>query len=187
MTDTLHKNPESCTVCNTPETDAVLIQYNHHLPNWLASEIMAAVARRLERERNEARFDLSFRRDLYKLQESQLDELRKQLAEATNSCNIWQRSHKILVECRDDWKRLAVEQEQDIKEWKLEVERWRTLGQVYQDNEDDDSFYSEEFLLRHECEKLRDALEGLVLDSALFCDNMKSHKQAKEALEEWKH
>jgi hypothetical protein len=37
---------------DTPETDSVLNQLEHHLPNWLASEIMAAVARRLERERN---------------------------------------------------------------------------------------------------------------------------------------
>jgi hypothetical protein len=54
MTDTPHKNPESCTESDTPETDAVLKQFEHHLPNWLASEIMAAVARRLERERDEA-------------------------------------------------------------------------------------------------------------------------------------
>ena len=35
---------------DTPETDAVLRQFEHHL---LASEIMAEVARRLERERDE--------------------------------------------------------------------------------------------------------------------------------------
>lgn len=53
MTDTLNENEEVRTGYPTPETDAVLKQYEHHLPNWLASEIMAAVARRLERERNE--------------------------------------------------------------------------------------------------------------------------------------
>ena len=72
MTDTLHKNPESCKESDTPETDAVLAQYKHH---WSASEIMAEVARRLERERDEARFDLAFRRDLYKLQEERVKEL----------------------------------------------------------------------------------------------------------------
>jgi hypothetical protein len=137
MTDTSNKTRQSCTVFDTPETDAVLKQFEHHLPNWLASEIMAAVARRLERERDEwkaahdnqaklkriisdrpdlkeraklvaelikerdewkevaegrllgaikerdeALFDLDFRRDLFKLQESQLNEIRKRLAEA---------------------------------------------------------------------------------------------------------
>jgi hypothetical protein len=86
---------------DTPETDAVLNQFEHHLPNWLASEIMAAVARRLERERDEA----------------------------VNSCHIWQRGHSKLVADRDDWKRFAVEQEKEIKEWKVEVERWRSLAQ----------------------------------------------------------
>ncbi len=70
MTDKLHKNPESCTESNTPETDAVLNQYEHHLPNWLASEIMAAVARRLERERDEA----------------------------VNACHIWQGGHSKLLD-----------------------------------------------------------------------------------------
>ena len=37
---------------DTPETDAVLKQFEHHLPNWLASEIIAAVARKLERDRD---------------------------------------------------------------------------------------------------------------------------------------
>ena len=86
MTDKLHKNPESCTGSDTPETDAVLKQFEHHLPNWLASEIMAAVARKLERERDEA----------------------------VNACHIWQRGHSKLVADRDDWKRFAVEQEKQI-------------------------------------------------------------------------
>jgi len=40
---------------DTPETDAALAQYAHHLPNWLATDIMAAIGRKMERERNEAR------------------------------------------------------------------------------------------------------------------------------------
>jgi hypothetical protein len=86
MTDTSNKTRQSCTVSDTPETDAVLNQFKHHLPNWLASEIMAAVARKLERERDEA----------------------------VNACHIWQRGHSKLVADRDDWKRLAVEQEKQI-------------------------------------------------------------------------
>jgi hypothetical protein len=39
---------------DTPETDAAFELYSHHLPNWLATEIIGAVARRMERERNEA-------------------------------------------------------------------------------------------------------------------------------------
>ena len=38
---------------DTPETDAIVNQFEHLLPNWLASE-MAAVARKLERERDES-------------------------------------------------------------------------------------------------------------------------------------
>jgi len=90
---------------DTPETDAVLNQFEHLLPNqfehllpnWIASE-MAAVARKLERERDEA-------------------------------VNIWQMGHSKLVADRDDWKRIAVEQEKEIEEWKAEVERWRSLAQ----------------------------------------------------------
>lgn len=142
MTDTLNKNTESCTMNDTPETDAILNQFEHLLPNWLAFE-MAAVARKLERERDEAkehvanleialtaairsanerqketeeaRFDLSFSRDLYKLHEFQSDELRKQLAEAVSSCNIWQAGHSKLVEDRDEWKSFAVKLENAFK------------------------------------------------------------------------
>ena len=93
MTDTPHKNPESCTESDTPETDAVLKQFEHHLPNWFASEIMAAVARKLERERNKA------------------EERAKDLEEQVN---IWKRSHSILVKSLDNWKQLAVAQEKQI-------------------------------------------------------------------------
>ena len=75
----------------TPETDA------------LASEHRGAViwpdfARKLERERDEARSDLEFRRDLFKLQEQQLNEVRlerdllkDQLAAAMMSIRLQQR------------------------------------------------------------------------------------------------
>ena len=43
-------NPE--TKSDTPETDAAIEQYAHLLPNWLATDIVGAVARKLERERD---------------------------------------------------------------------------------------------------------------------------------------
>ena len=48
---------------NTPETDATLSQYAHHLPNWLATEIVGSVAKRLERERDKARQEAQDFRD----------------------------------------------------------------------------------------------------------------------------
>jgi hypothetical protein len=141
MTDTLNKTHQSCTGSDTPETDAVLKQFEHHLPNWLASEIMAEVARRLERERDEwkaahdnqaklkriisDRPDLKERAKLVAKLIKERDEW-KEVAkgsllgairdrdEAVNSCQIWQRGHSKLVADRDDWKRLAVEQEKQI-------------------------------------------------------------------------
>jgi hypothetical protein len=62
------------------------------------------VRQRLERERDEARFDLAFRRDLYVLQQKQLDE-------AVRACHIWQQGHSKIVEDRD--------------QWRVEAERWR--------------------------------------------------------------
>ncbi len=42
---------------DTPETDAILTQYAHLLPNWLATDIMAPLAKRLQRERDEWRMN----------------------------------------------------------------------------------------------------------------------------------
>jgi hypothetical protein len=81
---------------DTPETDAA---YKNH-PWDMHDHIPLEFCRKLERERDEwkevaegsllgaikerdeALFDLDFRRDLFKLQESQLNEIRKRLAEA---------------------------------------------------------------------------------------------------------
>jgi hypothetical protein len=38
----------------TPETDAAFAMYAHHLPNWMATDIVGVVARKLERERDAA-------------------------------------------------------------------------------------------------------------------------------------
>jgi hypothetical protein len=144
MTDKLHKNPESCTGSDTPETDAYRWNDDRSICGW------GQFAEKLERERDEARFDLAFRRDLYKLQEERVKKLEAEVKlwkenatsnkhvsnfvererdEAVNACHIWQRGHSKLVADRDDWKRLAVEQEKEIEEWKVEVERWRSLAQ----------------------------------------------------------
>ena len=40
------------TKSDTPETDAAIEQYAHLLPNWLATDIVGAVSRKLERERD---------------------------------------------------------------------------------------------------------------------------------------
>jgi hypothetical protein len=107
MTDTPHKNPESCTGSDTPETDANDEAWAYNMQYDTFSSLMDAplpwdeFARKLERERNEA----------------------------VNSCHIWQKGHSALVSDRDGWKRLAVEQEKEIEEWKVEVERWRSLAQ----------------------------------------------------------
>lgn len=48
-------------ISDTPRTDAALQSYAHLLPNWLATDILAPVARQLERELAEAQilFELS--------------------------------------------------------------------------------------------------------------------------------
>jgi hypothetical protein len=61
------------------------------------------------------------------------ERLERERDEAVNSCHIWQRGHSKLVADRDDWKRLAVEQEKDIDEWKAVAERWRSLAQGWKE------------------------------------------------------
>ena len=74
MTDTLNKNTESCTVCNTPETDAVVKQFEHLMPTRARMSYIAAVARRLERERDKHWQDADhFILELGKAQERMFD------------------------------------------------------------------------------------------------------------------
>ena len=63
---------------DTPETDAEEGRYRHAAVINMCS---LDFARKLERERDEARFDLAFRRELYALQELQLSEARKTILE----------------------------------------------------------------------------------------------------------
>jgi hypothetical protein len=142
MTDKLHKNTESCTESNTPETDANDEAWAYNMQYDTFSSLMDAplpwdeFARKLERERDEwkevaegsllgaikerdeALFDLDFRRDLFKLQESQLNEIRKQLAEARNACQIWQSGHSALVRERHQW-------QAEAERWRQICESWR--------------------------------------------------------------
>jgi len=55
----------SAVLGQTPETDAVLAQYAHHLPNWLATDIVAAKARSLERQRDAAKATLDRIDEIY--------------------------------------------------------------------------------------------------------------------------
>lgn len=53
--------------------------------------------------------------------------LERERDEAIRSCHIWQTGHSKLVADRDDWKQLAVEQEIELKDAWIEIERWRDL------------------------------------------------------------
>ena len=69
---------------HTPETDnndyayAFLEQYGYESSLQGAPVDWADFARRLERERDEVKADLEFRRDLFKLQEEQLNKVREE-------------------------------------------------------------------------------------------------------------
>jgi hypothetical protein len=123
-----HHGAGGAEVSDTPETDGEwnrIACYDH--PQF--EQGIAEFARKLERERDEARFDLAFRRDLCALQQKQLDEVClernewKEVAEgsllgaiherdeAVRSCHIWQDGYRALLDERDLWK--------------AEAERWR--------------------------------------------------------------
>lgn len=63
---------------DTPETDDLDGSLGYSIGAYLT---MKHHARKLERERDEARFDLAFRRELYAVQELQLAEARKTISE----------------------------------------------------------------------------------------------------------
>ena len=62
------------------------------------------VRQRLERERDEARFDLAFRRELYVVQELKLSESRKTIAELQNTIRVLRDDSDVIVEDRDYWR-----------------------------------------------------------------------------------
>jgi len=63
---------------DTPETD---VAWNYFKGYIEPLQDVKELSRKLERERDEARFDLEFRRELYAVQELQLAEARKTIAE----------------------------------------------------------------------------------------------------------
>ena len=71
----------------TPETDAAWKEGNA-IREW--------TCRKLERERDEAREDLEFRRGLYKVQEEYLETARRERDEAREDAERWQELYKIV-------------------------------------------------------------------------------------------
>ena len=72
---------------DTPETDRATLAAGG---DW--SPVLRETCRRLERERNEARAGLEFRRGLYKVQEQYLEAARRESDEAQESARRW---HKV--------------------------------------------------------------------------------------------
>lgn len=68
---------------DTPETDCEVNDksYIYTMGGLPPVVVHVEFARNLERERDEARFDLAFRRELYAVQELQLAEARKTISE----------------------------------------------------------------------------------------------------------
>lgn len=69
---------------DTPETDAELAElgFGYYTMGGLPTDaVKVEFARKLERERDVARFDLAFRRELYAVQALQLAEARKTILE----------------------------------------------------------------------------------------------------------
>jgi hypothetical protein len=134
---------------DTPETDAVLKQFEHHLPNWLASEIMAEVARRLERERDDLRAifpkilealesgacaatcSVDFLREIpreVKLVRQRLERERdewKQVAEGSLLGAIKERDEA--VRSCQIWQQGHSKIVEDRDYWRAEAERWREV------------------------------------------------------------
>ena len=80
---------------DTPESDKAKIAFTSLFANDDAYWVPFKVSCKLERERDTALFDLEFRRDLYKVQEQQLnnarnerDEYRGLLIELYNDINV---------------------------------------------------------------------------------------------------
>jgi 5-methylcytosine-specific restriction endonuclease McrA len=71
---------------DTPETDRATVASGG---DW--SPVLRETCRRLERERNDARADLEFRRGLYKVQEQHLETARRERDEAQESARRWQK------------------------------------------------------------------------------------------------
>ena len=127
----------------TPETDAVIFHRDNGVMRDHPFVVTDDFARNLERERDEARFDLDFRRELFKLQSNTLesvtaqrDEAREQLAGIENKMRVeldghpdselWGEAGLIaatmrcvnvvgeVTEQRDEWKAKYIQQNKDL-------------------------------------------------------------------------
>ena len=78
---------------DTPETDRATLAAGG---DW--SPVLRETCRRLERERNEARAGLEFRRGLYKVQEQYLEAARRESDEAQESARRWHKRRSIARE-----------------------------------------------------------------------------------------
>jgi hypothetical protein len=91
---------------NTPETDN-LARGNHVVPTEFAQQ--------LERERDEAREDLEFRRELYKVQEELFENARSERDEAREEVEKWEQTacDKLSEVCRQIEKTRIVTEQRD--------------------------------------------------------------------------
>jgi hypothetical protein len=144
MTDTLNKNPESRTGYPTPETDKC-VKENKHLRfleedhssingNFTLTNPVVNLCKKLERERDESI-------NACHIWQSGHSALVRERDEALWDCNRWssradayQQSYEqmlrridVVASDRDGWKQLAVEQEIELKDAWIEIERWRDL------------------------------------------------------------
>jgi len=92
---------------DTPETDEALSTAE------CESDLVIRM-RRMERERDEARFDLDFRRRLGDLQNKTIDDLTKQRDEAVNNYESAQLLSVRVGEQRDEWKAKYIQQNKDL-------------------------------------------------------------------------
>ena len=121
---------------DTPETDAFFWRTDI---DWNKEVEFCC---KMERERNEARFDLAFRRDLYELQQKQLDEARSSIrklsvavADSIRFSGARQdETQQAMHECSelrilvDGLSEMTHELSDESNLWKSEAEKWRDIA-----------------------------------------------------------
>ena len=124
---------------DTPETDG---EVNQLKSATTCNMVYVEFARKMERERDEARLDLAFRRNLYALQQKQLDKARElaanlevSLTAAIRSANVRQdETEHAMHECSelrilvDGLSEMTHELSEDRNLWKTEAEKWRDIA-----------------------------------------------------------
>ena len=107
---------------DTPETDRATLAAEG---DW--SPVLRETCRRLERERNEARADLEFRRGLYKVQEQYLETARRESDEAQEALA----SREVVLAQQKVITDLILERDQSravLRE--IEAARWHTACEL---------------------------------------------------------